>query len=125
LIERQAGYEAAIFLVGLFSISVYNGYFGAGAGIMTLAAVLVLVEPDVVTANALKNALVGAATVASAAIFVVFADVEWASVVPLAAGMLLGSTLGPRLARRVPARILRSVVALIGLGLAVSLWVQS
>jgi len=124
LIERQAGYEAAIFLVGLFSISVYNGYFGAGAGIMTLAAVLVLVEPDVVTANALKNVLVGAATVASAAIFVVFADVEWASAVPLAAGMLLGSTLGPRLARRVPARILRSVVALIGLGLAVSLWVQ-
>lgn len=124
-VKPQAGGESVIFLVGLFSISVYNGYFGAGAGIMTLAAVLVLVEPDLVAANALKNMLVGAATVASAIIFVVSAHVEWGSVAPLSAGMLLGSTLGPRMTRRVPARILRSFVALVGLGLAVTLWVKS
>jgi uncharacterized membrane protein YfcA len=115
----------AIFFAGLFAISVYNGYFGAGAGIMTLAAVLVLVERDLVTANALKNMLVGAATVTSAAIFVFYASVAWASVVPLAGGMLVGSTLGPRLARRIPARVLRLFVALIGFGLAVSLWVKN
>ncbi len=125
LIGRRAGRAVAIFFAGLFAISVYNGYFGAGAGIMTLAAVLVLVERDLVTANALKNMLVGAATVTSAAIFVFYASVAWASVVPLAGGMLVGSTLGPRLARRIPARVLRLFVALIGFGLAVSLWVKN
>ena len=123
--KRRAGHQAVIFLAAVFAISVYNGYFGAGAGIMTLAAVLVVVEADLASANALKNMLVGAATVTSAAIFVFYASVKWASVLPLAAGMLLGSTLGPRLARRIPARVLRMLVASIGLGLAVSLWVRS
>jgi uncharacterized membrane protein YfcA len=43
---------------------------------------------------------------------------------PLAAGMFVGSTLGPRLARRIPAGLLRWLVALVGLGLAAKLWIS-
>jgi uncharacterized protein len=45
-------------------------------------------------------------------------------VVPLAVGVLAGSRLGPSLTRRIPAGILRIVVALAGLGLAVHLWLS-
>jgi uncharacterized membrane protein YfcA len=38
--------------------------------------------------------------------------------------MLAGSTLGPRVARRMPPGLLRWLVALMGLGFAIRLWVS-
>lgn len=108
---------------GLLSVSAYNGYFGAGAGVMTLGLVLLAVDDHLARANALKNMLVGAATLASAAVLVVWGHVEWSAVAPLAAGTFTGSLLGPRVARRLPAELLRWSVALVGLGLAVRLWI--
>src|ERR1700689_845952 len=110
--------------VGLFALSVYNGYFGAGSGVLLLALLLLTAEPVLVSANALKNMLVGAATISSAVLFALFAHVDWAAVAPLAAGMFLGSLAGPRVARRLPAGLLRWLVPLTGLALAVRLWVD-
>jgi hypothetical protein len=107
---------------GLFSLSAYNGYFGAGAGVMILALLLLLVNQQFVNANALKNMLVGAACVVAAAAFVFFGPVKWTAVAPLAIGLFVGSTIGPLLARQIPGNWLRVVVALTGLGLAVRLW---
>ncbi len=109
---------------GVFLVSVYNGYFGAGAGVMTLALVLDTVDEHMARANALKNMLMGAATAGSAALLVVFAHVEWAAVVPLAVGLFAGSTIGPLVARRIPGTVLRWVVAFIGFALAVKLWLS-
>ena len=66
--------------------------------------------------------LVGAASIAAAVTFAVLAKVDWAVVAPLAAGLLSGSVLGPRVARRMPPGLLRWLVALMGLGFAVRLW---
>lgn len=109
--------------VGLVALSVYNGYFGAGAGVMVLTLLLLTVDQHIPTANALKNMLVGVATFVSAVAFVFFGPVKWIAVVPLAVGMFAGSTVGPALARRVPGNLLRMLVALTGLGLAVRLWI--
>jgi uncharacterized membrane protein YfcA len=104
-------------------VSVYNGYFGAGSGVMTLTLLLVTVDEHLPDANALKNMLIGAASVVSALAFIAFGPVEWAAALPLSAGLFAGSLLGPRLARRIPARILRWSIALLGTGLAVKLWI--
>ena len=108
---------------GLFAVSTYNGYFGAGAGVMLLALLLVTVDQHIAKANALKNVLVGVSTVVSAALFVALGRVEWNAAIPLAAGMFFGSTIGPRLARILPGNVLRLLVALTGLGLAARLWI--
>ncbi len=108
---------------GLFLVSMYNGYFGAGAGVMVLALLLLTVDRHMARANALKNMLVGVATVVSAVTIVVFGAVDWTAAVALALGMFVGSTVGPRVARRIPGNILRWLVALTGLGLAVRLWI--
>jgi uncharacterized protein len=68
--------------------------------------------------------LIGAATVLSAIALVVFGSVDWAAVVPLGIGMFLGSTLGPRVVRRVRASVLRWVVAFLGMALAIELLVR-
>lgn len=108
---------------GLFAASVYNGYFGAGSGIMILALLLVTVDRRVAESNALKNMLIGVATLVSAGMLAALGHVDWQAVVPLALGSFAGSTVGPRIARRVPGDVLRWLVAMTGFGLAVRLWI--
>jgi hypothetical protein len=108
----------------LVAVSVYNGYFGAGSGVMALALMLLTVDDRLPTANALKNMLIGAATALSALALVVFGSVDWAAVVPLGIGMFLGSTLGPGVARRLRPGVLRWAVALLGMALAIELLVR-
>jgi uncharacterized protein len=122
--HRLAHTHELAFLSGLLLVSVYNGYFGAGSGIMLLALLLILVEQDLPRANALKNMVIGAASLVAATAFALFAAVDWAAVLPLAVGTFAGSTVGPRIARRVPPHLLRWSVATVGLGLAVWLWVH-
>jgi uncharacterized protein len=103
-------------------VSVYSGYFGAGSGVMLLAVLLVFVDADLPRANAAKNMLVGAGSVAAAAVLVVAGSVAWSAVLPLAVGMLAGSTVGPRVTRRLPPAVTRWAVAAFGLALALQLW---
>jgi hypothetical protein len=124
--RRLAGGRASGGLLlpgGVTALSVYNGYFGAGSGVMLLALTLVTTDPRLPRANALKNMLVGASTLTPVALFAVLVPVPWGAVAPLAAGLLVGSTIGPRVARRLPARILRWLVVCLGFALAVQLWV--
>jgi uncharacterized membrane protein YfcA len=105
-------------------VSLYGGYFGAGSGVMLLALVLVLLDPRLPHANAVKNMLVGATALAAAAVYVVAGPVDWTAVAPLATGLLVGSTAGPVLARRLPERFVRWTVASLGLLLAAELWLR-
>ena len=70
---------------------------------------------------ALKNVLLFAANTVAALWFVVAGPVDWAAVVPLAAGLFVGATLGPIVVRHLPATVVRVAVAALGLGLAVRL----
>jgi len=107
---------------GLLAVWVFDGYWGVGAGVMALVVLTMTVETHLPRANALKNVLLGVADIACSIVFILYGPVRWAAVVPLALGVLAGSRVGPSLARRVPADILRVVVALVGFGLAVDLW---
>lgn len=121
---RPAHRDPAWLAIALLVISIYNGYFGAGAGVMALALLLIASDDRLPIANALKNMLVGVATLVAALGLSLFASVRWDAVVPLGIGAFVGATIGPRVARRVPERTLRVAVAAIGLGLAVQLWVS-
>ncbi len=110
---------------GLLAVWVFDGYWGAGAGVMALAVLMLAAETHLARANALKNVLLGAADVACSVVFIISGPVRWAAVVPLGLGVLAGSRLGPSLTRRIPAGVLRVVVALAGLGLAVDLWLST
>ena len=107
---------------GLFAVSVYDGYWGAGAGVMILALLLLTVDRHLARSNALKNMLLGVADVVCSIGFVMFGPVHWAAAVPLALGLLVGGMIGPSLTRHIPGPILRVTAALAGLGLAGYLW---
>ena len=105
----------------LFAVAVYVGYFGAAAGVMLLVVLSAMITEPLIRVNAIKNAVSGMANAMAAACFALFGDVRWKLVVPLAAGFLIGGWIGPKIARRVPARTFRVFVSLCGLGLAVKL----
>jgi len=107
---------------GLSAVAFYNGYWGAGSGVMTVVVLLLTVEKNFARANALKNMLLGVSDIAVAIVFTVFGPVDWAAALPMAAGWVVGSMIGPSITRRVPGDTLRVLVGLAGVGLAVKLW---
>lgn len=106
----------------VFVCCVYAGYFGAAAGVMILAILLIGTGRNLPVSNAVKNLLLGVANGTAAVIFAFVADPYWPAVPPLLIGCLIGGYLGPAVVRRVPPDLWRWVVGLAGLGLAVRLW---
>jgi len=112
-------------LAGVFGVAVYVGYFGAAAGIVMLAVLTVMLAGPLARTNAVKNMLGGVANAVAAVAFAVFGHVDWAAVVPLAAGFLAGGWTGPALVRRIPGQVLRIGVAVCGLAVAVKLGISA
>lgn len=102
---------AAIGLAG-----VYGGYFGAAQGVLLIGILGWLFTPDLQQANGVKNGLSAIVNAVAALVFVMAAGdrVEWAVVLLIAAGSTLGGFAGAALGRRLPARVLRGVIAVVG-----------
>jgi hypothetical protein len=112
-------------LAGVFGVAVYIGYFGAAGGIVMLALLIAMVAEPLARVNAVKNMLGAIGNTVAAVAFAVFGHVDWAAVVPLAAGFLVGGWTGPALVRRIPGPALRIGVAVCGLAVAVKLGVSA
>jgi uncharacterized membrane protein YfcA len=110
-----------VLLAGVFGVGVYAGYFGAAAGVVLLALLTVSVAEPLARLVAARNVAMGLANLVAAVSFALFGPVRWAAAAPLAAGFLLGGSLGPGLVRRLPGDRLRVGIALLGLALAVKL----
>lgn len=113
---RAFGWGAVVFVLGI-----YGGYFGAGVGIIALAALALERTEAIAVTNAVKNVATGVANGTAAIAYVFFAPVDWPAALALGAGAVLGGFLGPAIVRVAPERPLRWLVGLAGLGLAVHL----
>lgn len=113
LIEQSHyGIGAAIFVQ--FCIAIYGGYFGAGIGILMLAALGVLGHTDIHEMNSLK-ALLGLLINGIAAFyFIVSGSVRWKEAAILTAGAVVGGSVGPPLARKAGSRVVRVFVSAVG-----------
>jgi uncharacterized protein len=116
--------QGAVLGWGLFVVSTYCGYFGAGSGIMALALILLAVDPDFARANALKNMILGVATLVAALGFLIFGPVHLWAALFLGVGCVAGSCLGPSVARAIPGDVLRVIAAAFGIGLAIWFFVN-
>lgn len=107
------------------AVAAYNGYFGAGSGILLIALLLVTTEPVLYRANALKNVILVAADVLPAVLFAIVGTVVWPAALALGVGAVLGGLIGPSIARRVPAALLRVLISISGFALAAYLLVSA
>jgi len=103
--------------------AIYGGYFGAGMGVMILAALAVLLDDTLVRINALKQAISLAVNVAAALVFVFSDEVDWPLAGTMLAGSLVGGGVGGMIASRIPESVLRwTVVSLAAVVAAIYWW---
>lgn len=113
----------AVLTVAIFLGAVYGGFFGAGLGIMMLALLSVFRSEPLTKLNALKQALSFVTNMVAAVFFAASGLTVWALVPVMAAGSLVGGTVGGRLVRVIDAALLRRVVVVAGVAIAIYFFV--
>lgn len=104
-----------------FLVSLYGGYFGAGIGILMLAAFGIMGFTDIHQMNGLKNFLALCINGLAATYFIWNGMVSWPHALVMAVGAVAGGVWGAGFARRVGPRAVRRIVIGVGLSMAVSL----
>ena len=109
-------------LVFQFLVAVYGGYFGAGIGILMLAALAYYGIGDIHRMNAVKNTLAVFINGIAAVYFATSGRVEWGDALIMAVGATLGGYGGAGLARALGPTFVRRAVVVIGFAMAASLF---
>jgi uncharacterized membrane protein YfcA len=99
-----------------YLVAVYGGYFGAGIGILMLAALGFMGFTNIHRMNGLKNWGALCINAVAAVTFAASRLVNWPVAVAMAAGAIVGGYGGSRLAQAVPQQWVRRVIIAIGLG---------
>jgi uncharacterized protein len=101
-----------------FLVAVYGGYFGAGIGILMLAALSLMGHTDIHQMNGVKNLLATSINGIAAAIFLYNGMVIWQDAVVMIVASIIGGIAGAGIARRMGKSAVRRLV--IGIGFAVA-----
>ncbi len=112
---------ALLFQLG---VGVYGGYFGAGIGILMLAALSIMGLTDIHEMNSLKVVFAGVINGIAAAYFVFARMVYWPYVLVMVIGAILGGWMGAGTARRMGRATVRRIVIGIGFAMAISLFIK-
>lgn len=122
--KREGGRQKQWGIFLQFLVALYGGYFGAGMGIMILAAMSLYVKGTLHEMNALKNWL-GLIINLAASVLLVTQGLVW--LVPgvcLMVGAMIGGYAGARLSLRVSSDRLRILIVVYGLAMSVWFFVR-
>jgi uncharacterized membrane protein YfcA len=120
---RHANHPAALWIAQLL-ISIYGGYFGAGIGILMLAAMGILLPSSIQHANALKVLFSLLINAVAAVIFLIMGAVHAPEAVLMAAASIAGGFAGARLAQRLPPAGMRGFAIAVGLFAAAKMFLR-
>jgi uncharacterized membrane protein YfcA len=112
--ERTASAPPWPIVAWQFIVAIYGGYFGAGVGIMMLAALGFMGLTNIHRMNGLKNWGGMCMNFVAAAMFAFSGLVSWPIALAMAVGSMSGGYLGARGAQLAPKHMVRWAVALIG-----------
>ncbi|CUU55967.1 hypothetical protein Ga0074812_106222 [Parafrankia irregularis] len=110
--------------IGVFVAGAYGSYFGAGLGVLLLGVLGILLVDELQRTNALKTLLSFGVNSIGVVVFLVTAQVSWAFAGILVVTSACGGVLGARVARLLPANVLRTAVVVLGVVVAVVLLVR-
>jgi uncharacterized membrane protein YfcA len=107
--------------IGVFLVSIYGGYFGAGLGILLLAVMAIALPFEMSTLQGLRNLLSLIINSCAAVIFIFRGHLALDAVYMLLIGTLIGGWLGTILIQRLSPRVVRVLIILIGMATTVRL----
>jgi uncharacterized protein len=106
-------------------VAIYGGYFGAGIGIMTLAALGLVGFTDIHHMVGLRNFAALCINGVAAVYFVSHGAVRWPDALVMIVGQIVGGYGGASVARRLGRRFMRRAVIVIGVAMGLSLLLAS
>lgn len=104
-------------------VAVYGGYFGAGIGILMLAALGFMGLTNIHQMNGLKNIFGSSINLVAAGYFILAGMVNWKPALVMMAGAIIGGYGAAGLAQRLGQKFVRRAVIFIGFAMAVSMFV--
>ncbi|MBO0723173.1 MAG: sulfite exporter TauE/SafE family protein, partial [Blastocatellia bacterium] len=107
-----------------FLIAVYGGYFGAGIGILMLAALGLMGLNNIHQMNGLKNIFASSINVVAALYFIVVDMVSWPAALLMMTGSIVGGYGAAGLARKLGQKFVRRTVIVVGLAMTISLFIK-
>ena len=99
-------------------VAIYGGYFNGGLGILLLALFGLLGQTQLNAMNGMKNLVSALLTAIAVVIYAVGGIVQWQQALIMMVAATLGGYLGARVARKIPAHILRWGIVATGLVMA-------
>jgi uncharacterized membrane protein YfcA len=114
---------AAAFLFQ-FLVGIYGGYFGAGMGILMLAALGLIGLTDLHQMNGLKNLMAICINFVAAIYFAFSGAVIWRDAGIMALAAIAGGFLGAKVALRLGRGFVRGLVVTVGLTMTVALFLK-
>jgi len=103
-----------------FFVAIYGGFFGAGMGIMMLAALgLMGFARNIHRANGIKNAAAVCINGVAAITFIVEKRVNWPYAGLMAVGAIVGGYGGAGIARKIGQATVRKLIVVIGVGIGI------
>jgi uncharacterized protein len=116
---RAHGSHPAILWVIQLLISIYGGYFGAGIGILMLAAMGIMLRSSMQHANALKVLFALLSNGTACVLFTFSGKVQFGVAALMAVASLVGGWVGALFAQRLPPAGMRAIAIAVGLFAAV------
>lgn len=122
--DGQHAVAKLVAYVVMMIVAIYGGFFGAGIGIMMLAALSIISSGDYHKANSTKILVAFLIQVVSSALLIAGGLVHWPQALVTIAASSLGGYYGVGFARIVPEKIIRAVVVTIGAGLTIAFFLK-
>ncbi len=116
--EKPSSMRLGWIMVFQFFVAIYGGYFGAGIGILMLAALAMMGLSNIHTMNGLKNLMGAAINLVAGVTFIVCGDVQWRLAAPMLVSSIIGGYFGASVARLASQKLIRRLIVAIGFCLA-------
>lgn len=123
--QKGSGATAHIVAFAVMALAtIYGGFFGAGMGIMMLAALAIIGSGDYHEDNAIKNVVAFLIQIVSAALLIAGGLVHWPQALVTVVASVIGGYWGVSVARNVPIKVIRATVVLVGAVLTVIFFIK-
>jgi uncharacterized membrane protein YfcA len=122
--RRNALHTLAWLATGIFLISIYGGYFGAGYAIVALAFLGLTELTNINEMNGYKGLLSAAVNISSSAYLICFGLVQWSILPWLVIGSVVGGYVGATYSSQLPRQTIRRIIIVIGLGVSIVLYLH-
>jgi uncharacterized protein len=112
--HQASGRALGVAAFVLFCAAVYGGYFGGGLGIILLALLAGLGMSDIHAMNALKTLLSSLINGLALVMFIIARVIYWPQAGVMIGGALLGGYFGAHYGKRLPPKVVRVFVIVVG-----------